>query len=93
MQREAIIEGVVEIYDYNQQRVLKRDAAQGVSAFSAAFATYRGDRDALSATSLKKIRSPQTVFPSDLDMILPATEELKRQFRNILSANRRVIEL
>ncbi|MCO5249719.1 MAG: hypothetical protein M9887_12315, partial [Chitinophagales bacterium] len=77
MQRDAVIQGAIEIYDYNSQRVLRRDAAQGESVFSASYATFRGDQDALSTSSIRKIRSPKVAFPTDIDMIIPATEELK----------------
>lgn len=83
MNRSATIRGTVDFYDYKNRRIIKQEAAQGESIFNYQYATYNGNIKALSSESLKKIKNNPAPFPSDADMILLATEQLKTQFGNI----------
>lgn len=90
MHRSAAIRGSVDFYDFTRRRNIKQEAAQGEAVFNHYYATYTGNRNALSSESLKKIQNQPAPFPSDSDMILLATNELKKQFRNIFYANSRM---
>lgn len=90
MHRSAAIRGAVDFYDFARHRNIKQEAAQGESIFNHYYATYTGNRNALSSESLKKIQNQPAPFPSDADMIILATNELKKQFRNIFYANSRM---
>jgi uncharacterized Zn ribbon protein len=92
MFRQSAIRGNVEIYDYKRGRLLKSIPAQGESAFNHYFATFVGDKRALSKESLLKIGNQPLPFPSDAEMILLATNELKRMFGRILRDNQRVFD-
>lgn len=88
--KSAAIRGVVEIFDYKRERLLRTVPAQGESIFNHYYALYNGDKRALSEESLKKIGNQPLPFPSDLDMVILATYELKRMFATILRDQQRV---
>jgi len=90
MNRSAGVRGVVEFYDFNRKQVVKQENAQGESIFNHYYATFLGDKRALSDESLKKIQNLPMPFPTDMDMIITATNELKKQFWNIFAANVRI---
>lgn len=90
MHRSAAIRGTVDFYDFARRRNVQQEAAQGEAVFNHYYATYSGNRNALSSESLKKIQNQPAPFPSDPDMILLATNELKKQFKNIFYANSRI---
>ncbi|HUH75015.1 MAG TPA: hypothetical protein VLZ75_11510 [Chitinophagales bacterium] len=91
MNRSATIRGTVDFYDYKSRRVIKQEVAQGESVFNYQYATYNGNVKALSSESLNKIKNGPAPFPSDADMILLATEQLKSQFGNIFYSNRQMM--
>jgi hypothetical protein len=88
--KSAAIRGVVEIYDYKRERMLRSVPAQGESIFNHYYALFVGDKRALSDESLKKIGNKPLPFPTDLDMVLLATNELKRMFATILRDQQRI---
>jgi hypothetical protein len=88
--KSAAIRGVVEIYDYRRERMLRSVPAQGESVFNHYYALFNGDQRALSEESLKKIGNKPLPFPTDLDMVLLATNELKRMFATILREQQRI---
>ncbi|MCO5229562.1 MAG: hypothetical protein M9958_00260 [Chitinophagales bacterium] len=90
MNRSAAVRGTVDFYDFNRRRNVKQEVAQGEAVFNHYYATYSGNRNALTEESKKKVSNSPAPFPSDADMILLATNELKKQFRNIFSANSRL---
>lgn len=90
MHRSAALRGTIDFYDFNRKRVVKQEAAQGESVFNYYYAVYTGNRNALSSESMKKIQNRPAPFPSDADMIVLATNEIKQQFRNIFKANSRL---
>ncbi|MCO5233335.1 MAG: hypothetical protein LC105_00320 [Chitinophagales bacterium] len=87
MNRSAMVRGSIDFYDFNKKRNIKQEVAQGEAVFNHYYATYSGNKNALTEESKKKITNGPAPFPSDADMILLATNELKKQFRNIFSAN------
>lgn len=91
MNRSAIIRGTVDFYDYQNKRIIKQEAAQGESVFNYHYATFNGNIRALSNESLQKIKNTPAPFPSDADMILLATEQLKTQFGNIFYSYRKIL--
>lgn len=91
MNRSATIRGSVDFYDYQNRRIVKQEVAQGESVFNYQYAIYNGNIKALSNESLKKIKNTPAPFPTDADMILLATEQLKSQFGNIFYSNRQLL--
>jgi hypothetical protein len=91
MNRSATIRGTVDFYDYLNRRIIKQETAQGESVFNYLYATYNGNIKALSNESLNKIKNAPAPFPSDADMILLATDQLKTQFGNIFYSNRQLL--
>lgn len=91
MHRSAALRGTVDIYDFNSKKLVKQEAAQGESVFNYYYANYTGNKNALSPESLKKIQNRPAPFPTDADMIVLATEEIKKQFRNIFRNNSRIL--
>lgn len=91
MNRSAIIRGKVDFYDFQNRRIVRQEDAQGESVFNYQYAVYNGNVKALSEESLKKIKNAPAPFPSDPDMILLATDQLKSQFSNIFYNNRQIL--
>lgn len=90
MHRSATLRGTIDFYDFTKKRVVRQEVAQGESVFNYYYAIYTGHKSALSNESLKKIQNRPAPFPSDADMIVLATNEIKQQFRNIFRANSRL---
>lgn len=90
MHRSATLRGTIDFYDFNRKSVVKQEIAQGESVFNYYYAVYTGNKNALSSESLKKIQNRPAPFPTDTDMIILATNEIKQQFRNIFRANSRL---
>jgi hypothetical protein len=90
--KSSAIRGMVEFYDYKRERMLRSVPAQGESIFNHYYAIFSGDKRALSQESLKKIGNRPLPFPTDLDMMLLATNELKKMFSVILRDNQRIFD-
>ena len=90
MFRQSAIRGKVDFIDYKRSTLLKSVPAQGESNFNHYYATFQGDKRALSPESLSKLKNNPLPFPTDADMILLATNELKRMFGTILRDHQKI---
>ncbi|NOY36141.1 MAG: hypothetical protein GXO83_01040 [Chlorobi bacterium] len=90
-QKDVTIQGNVEIYSLSPMKLLKKDPIGANSHFEHFSARAIGDVDALSAESRQMINAKKVPFPSDVEMIMRCSENLKQAIRGILMQNRRFI--
>jgi len=89
--KECVIQGDVEVLSYNPEKILKKDPIGATSNFEHISARAIGDVNALNAEQKKMLQSQIVPFPSDLDMVIMCTENLKRAIRGLIQQNRRYI--
>ncbi len=84
----ARIGGVLEIYSNETKQLLKSDPVITDAVFEHFSAVAQGDLRALSATSRKKIKSQPLPFPSNADLIMMGTNNIKGIVSNIINSNK-----
>jgi hypothetical protein len=89
--KECVIEGDVEILSLYPEKTIKKEPLGATSNFEHVSARAIGDVGALSAEQKKLLQSGIVVFPTDLDMVIMCTENLKRAIRGFMETNRRYI--
>jgi hypothetical protein len=89
--KECIIEGDVEILSLDPEKTIKKEPIGATSNFEHVSARAIGDAGALSAEQKKLLQSQIIAFPTDLDMVLMCTENLKRAIRGFMETNKRYI--
>ncbi len=89
--KECIIEGDVEMLALYPERTIKKEPIGATSNFEHVSARAIGDAGALSAEQKKLLQSQIIEFPSDLDMVIMCTENLKRAIRGFMETNKRYI--
>jgi hypothetical protein len=57
------------------------------------FAVFQGNRDALSAESIKKIGGRFIPFPSDIQLVMNASEIIKNKTLHLIKANTTAVEM
>lgn len=90
MFKAASINGEVQFYDYNRKSVIKAVPARGEAVFNHYFAMFTGDKRALSEDSRRKLNSRNLPFPTDPEIMLMATAELKKMIGRILDDNQKI---
>jgi hypothetical protein len=90
MYKAAAINGEVQFYDYNRKSIIRSVPARGESVFNHYFAFFTGDKRALSDDSRRKLNSTNLPFPSDPEIMLMATNELKKMIGRILDDNQNI---
>jgi hypothetical protein len=85
------IDGDIEIIQMNPNKLLKKDPIGAQSTFRHVSARAVGDMGALSATQLERTRSKILPFPSDIEMVLRCSDNLKGAIRGSVQVNRRLI--
>ncbi len=89
--KECIIDGDVEILSLYPEKTIKKEPIGATSNFKHVSARAIGDVGALSAEQKKLLQSQIVPFPTDLDMVLMCTENLKTAIRGFMETNRRYI--
>jgi hypothetical protein len=89
--KECVIEGDVEILALYPEKTIKKEPIGATSNFEHVSARAIGDVNALSAAQKKLLQSQIVLFPTDLDMVLMCTENLKRAIRGFMETNKRYI--
>lgn len=89
--KDVTIQGDVEIYSLNPLKLLKKDPIGANSHFEHFSARAIGDLDALSPESRQLINNKKVPFPSDAEMVMRCSENLKQAIRGILMQNRNFI--
>lgn len=85
------IDGDVEVIQMNPNKVLKKDPIGAQSNFEHISSRALGDVQALNAAQLERTRSEPVPFPTDIEMVLRCSENLKMAIRGAIQNNRRFI--
>jgi hypothetical protein len=85
------IDGDVEVIQVNPSKVLKKDPIGAQSNFENVSSRAIGDLQALNAAQLERTKSKIVPFPSDIDMVIRCSDNLKMAIRGAIQNNRRFI--
>ena len=89
--KECVIDGDVEMLSLYPEKTIKKEPIGATSNFEHVSARAIGDVNALTADQKRMLKSQIIEFPTDLDMVIMCTENLKRAIRGFMEANRRYI--
>jgi hypothetical protein len=87
----CIIEGDVEVVTLNPEKVIKKDPIGAKSGFEHVSARAIGDQLALSERQKKMLSSQTVPFPTDIDMVIMCSENLKKAIRGCIQQDSRYI--
>jgi uncharacterized protein YceK len=85
------IDGDIEIIQANPNKLLKKDPMGAQSTFENISARAIGDMGALNASQLQRTKTQIVPFPSDIEMVLRCSDNLKNAIRGSIQSNRRLI--
>jgi len=85
------IDGDIEVIQMNPNKVLKKDPMGAQSTFEHVSARALGDIGALNASQLERTKIQTIPFPSDIEMVVRCSENLKNAIRGSIQSNRRLI--
>jgi len=85
------IDGDIEIIQVNPKKLLKKDPIGAQSTFENISARAVGDVGALNSRQLERTKTQIVPFPSDIEMVLRCSENLKMAIRGSVQTNRRLI--
>jgi hypothetical protein len=89
--KECIMEGDVEMLSLYPEKTIKKEPIGATSNFEHVSARAIGDENALSDDQKRMLKSEVIEFPTDLDMVLMCTENLKTAIRGFMEMNKRYI--
>jgi len=89
--KECIIEGDVEMLSLYPEKTIKKEPIGATSNFDHVSARAIGDENALSDDQKRMLKSEVVEFPTDLDMVIMCTENLKTAIRGFMETNKRYI--
>lgn len=89
--KECIIQGDVEVIALNPEKMIKKDPIGATSNFEHISARAIGDVNALSDKQKQMLESKVVPYPTDIDMVIMCTENLKRAIRGLIQQNTRYI--
>ena len=84
MEKSVGLDGYLIVMDLNENRQLLNKELSGEAVFDEHFSTYRGDRNALSKETKRKLRNRPMHFPSDEELLLRTADELKEEISRAL---------
>lgn len=90
-EKECVIQGDVEIISLNPEKMIKKEPIGASSDFGHVSARAIGDQNALNAEQKQMLQSQVAPFPTDLDMVIMCSENLKTAIRGFMETNRRFI--
>jgi hypothetical protein len=85
------MEGDVEMLSLYPEKTIKKEPIGATSNFEHVSARAIGDENALSDDQKRMLKSEVIEFPTDLDMVLMCTENLKTAIRGFMETNKRYI--
>jgi hypothetical protein len=92
IQRKACrIDGDVELLQVNPNKALKKDPIGASSNFQNISARALGDLQALNQEQLERTKSKPVPFPSDVEMIIRCSDNLKMAIRGAIQNNRQFV--
>lgn len=89
--KECVIGGDVEIRSTSPEKTIKKEPIGATSDFRHVSARAIGEVNALSAEQKQLLQSKVVEFPTDLDMVIMCSENLKKAIRGFMETNRRYI--
>ena len=89
--KECVMEGDVEMLSLYPEKTIKKEPIGATSNFEHVSARAIGDENALSDDQKRMLKSEVIEFPTDLDMVLMCTENLKTAIRGFMEMNKRYI--
>jgi hypothetical protein len=89
--KECIMEGDVEMLSLYPEKTIKKEPIGATSNFEHVSARAIGDENALTDDQKRMLKSEVIEFPTDLDMVLMCTENLKAAIRGFMEMNKRYI--
>jgi len=92
VQRKACrIDGDVELVQVNPSKVIKKDPIGATSNFQHVSSRAIGDLQALNQQQLERTKSKPVPFPTDIEMVIRCTENLKMAIRGAMQGNRQFV--
>jgi hypothetical protein len=93
-QKSARVAGTMEIYEVanHEPQRLKQVPITADAIFENYAATFKGDREALTEQSAKRIGNRPVPFPSTPDLLLQAADRLKPILKQAIADNRKILE-
>jgi len=85
------IDGDIEVIQMNPEKVLKKDPIGAQSDFENISSRALGDIQALNPNQLARTKKQIVPFPTDMEMILRCSENLKNAIRGTIQNDRRFI--
>ena len=85
------IDGDVEVIQVNPNKMLKKDPIGAQSDFENISSRAIGDLQALTPELLERTKKQPVQFPTDLDMVMMCSENLKMAIRGAIQNNKRFI--
>jgi hypothetical protein len=85
------IDGDIETIQTNPNKLLKKDPIGAQSTFENISARAVGDAGALNARQLQRTKTQIVPFPSDIEMVVRCTDNLKNAIRGSIQSNRSLI--
>ncbi|MCU0455249.1 MAG: hypothetical protein MUE74_03020 [Bacteroidales bacterium] len=89
--KTCTIQGDIETIQANPNKLLKKDPIGANTTFEHVSARAVGDIGALNPRQLERTKSQIVPFPSDIEMVLRCSENLKNAIRGSIQTNRRLI--
>lgn len=79
--------GQIKYFDVESNQIIKSFPLESGFVFEHRFATFKGDRNAISNEYLDQLSYKYVPFPSNEQMIFDSGEDLKLKIKNIISTN------
>lgn len=92
-QKEARVEGVLEVVNLSNNSIVRRQQLNAVTVFEHYASTFRGDERALSQDSRRCIGNRPLPFPTNEAMVLDAADELKPALLERITESNRYVQL
>ncbi len=78
MNKKAMVSGSLDYYNNRSQQLMKTTPITSEFVFNYQYATFEGEREALSNNSIKLISNRPLAFPTNLKMIFDTSNQLKK---------------
>jgi hypothetical protein len=89
--KAAKVGGDIEIYDFKNKALLDKERITTEVIFEHYASSFNGDRRALSDESYRRIGNRPLPFPTDLEMLDDAADQLKPKIRERLRGSRMIL--
>ncbi len=91
MFKQASVKAVLDYYDAGGQ-LLKTYPLSSVFVFQYGFATFEGDKSALSKKSLELVKKGPLPFPKDEEIIFDTADDLKQKAYELIKKDKRLFD-